>query len=272
MKEEEETYQFHGAILLRAESAEEFERGLQVLLERKPKKAKLKEYIPKFIPVILGATPTHLLSYRVYEMFSNYPNIVLFAAAFLRIASISEIGLRMKIVDRVKRIEGLDDHILCNLMALEMGVGEFESARQTFCSIKTPKGKTKAGAQLSFFIEKENWIHFDIFYKELYMFFDQKSRIWEEEKECVFELIKKIAERDVERALNIVKGYCTGFSLASFMVIIAEEQKKQKLNFLPLVFEARSLITSLVPDEPVQALFLLKKLLELQSDDRPYAQ
>ena len=260
------TYQFYRTILERAESAGEFEIGLQKLLERKPIEERLKEYHRRIVSTILNETPPQYLSFGVYEMLLHYPDSALFAKAFLRIAFVCEKSLRKEIVDRVKRVETLDDDRRSDIMALEIEMEEFEQAKQTFCSIKDPQMKGKAAARLDFFIEKEDWDHFDAFFKELHAFFSQES-VNETFNETFGELIQQLAKKDAKRALNLVKSYWTGYPLAAYLCIIAKEQKKQQADFLPLVFEARSLITSLVTsnEDASKALYLLKELLELQS-------
>ncbi len=266
LSDEWDTYYFYRTILERAESAGEFEIGLQKLLERNPHEEGLKEFHRRIVAVILDETPTRHLSLGVYEMLLNYADSALFAKAFLRIASICEKSLRKSIVDRVKGMEKLDDDIRSHIMALEIEMEEFEQAKQTFCSIKDPEGKGNAAARLDFFIEKEDWDHFDAFFKELHAFFSQES-VNETFNETFGELIQQLAKKDAKRALNLVKSYWTGYPLAAYLLIIAKVQKNQKADFLPLVFEARSLITSLVTsnEDASKALYLLKELLELQS-------
>jgi F-box domain len=261
--EEIDTYQFYRKILKQAESAGEFEIGLQKLLERKPQQEQLKEYLRLIIPIILDETPTHHLSSGVYEILLHYPDSGSLTKTFLRIASICEINLHISIVDRIRQMQELNDDMRSDIMALEIKMGDFERAKQTFCSIKNPEAKDKAAARFSFFIEKEDWDYFDIFFKELHAFFNQKLT---NEISIFSELIKQVAKKDVNKALNLVKSYWTGYLLASFLIIIAKEQKNQKTDFLPLVFEARSLVTSLVTsnEDASQALSLLKELLELQ--------
>ncbi len=81
---------------------------------------------------------------------------------------------------------------------------------------------------------------------------------------CISSLIELIAKKDTKRALNLVRSYWTGYPLAHHLITIAREQKNQKADFLPLVFEARSLIISLIAtnEDASEALSLLKELLE----------
>ncbi len=261
--EEERTYDVYQNIILeKAESAEEFKIGFQQLLERKPKDGYSKRCHQWTVSSILqGVTPRHL-SFEVYEMLLNYPNPdnAAFAKVFLKIASICEKSLRKKILDGVTRMQELNDDMRIDIMKLEIDMGEFEQAKQTFYSIKNPEKKDEAVfAALIAFIEKEAWDHVNAFFKEFH----------EHGTATFLKLIEEIAKKDTNRALNLAKSYETGYRLASCLTIIAKEQKNQKVDFLPFVFEARSLILSLVTsnEDASQALVLLEELLELQSDE-----
>lgn len=269
------TYAFYKKVLnKKVELAVDFEQGVEKLLERRKERAfkkaspEVQQAHARRVQKSIEKCPSEYLSVRIYQLLDEYfPQDPACAKAYLRLAKALP-ETRVSIWKTIKKMS-LKEELLPDLVELESLMENFEAAKKTFCSITVLEPKIKASPLLIHFAEQKDWENFEFLFKDLCSLFVQKvDEKRPEQIKLLLPVFQQVAQQDFSYAVTLAKRYFTGVTLIYCLTAIADFHKKQGGDFLPLVFETRSLALSLLPAEPQEEFHILNclmGLLELQN-------
>lgn len=255
MPSTQETYHFYDSVISRtATSAEEFLFALQKFLERGSlldpilNRSLYQAFKKKVISLLRSRPVEKYLSVEVYALLEkHFPNDLSLGEVYLKIASACP-SVRLPLLEKIRQGPSLQEWSLNDKMKLEIMTGHIEEAKKTFCSIKDPNEQCTAFRNLEYFIEKEEWHHFDVFFKEFHTLYKQsyevrhgnhldETRYFPE----FLNLLKQVASKDLKRAVHLAKNHWQGMLLLRLLIEIGVEQENPNAELSKLIEDVHSL-------------------------------
>ena len=281
MPSTQETYQFYySAISRTAISAEEFFFALQKFLEKGSildailNRSLYQAFKKEVISLLCSFLVEKYLSVEVYALLEkHFPNDLSLGESYLKIALACP-SARLPLLEKIRKGPPLETWSLGDKMKLEIMVGQIEEARKTFCSINNTDLKCSVLSNLKYFIEKKEWHHFDVFFKEFHAFYKKPPQVCfgnplDETKYFpkFLNLLKQVASKDLKRAVHLAKSHWQGMLLLRLLIEIGVEQENPNADLTNLIEDVRSLATQKHKWYETRDLVLFFQLLKREGTD-----